>query len=230
MKGRGADVTMSEFPELRKKNLVFLGAPGAGKGTIAKEMVAKYQIAHISTGDILRGEVAAQTEAGKQAEELLKSGQLVPDALVAGMVRRRIAAPDCKHGFILDGFPRTIRQAELLEDALSEQKLSLDLVVFFEVDDATLLARLTARMNCRQCDAIYNKLTRPPKVAGVCDRCGGELFQRADDSLETAKSRLKVFYSQTAPLVDYYRKNGLLFTIAAGPIPEMMARLAAELE
>ena len=221
---------MSDIPELRKKNLVFLGAPGAGKGTIAKEMVAKYQIAHISTGDILRAEVVAQTEAGKQAEALMKSGQLVPDALVAGMVRRRIAAPDCKRGFILDGFPRTIRQAELLEDALSEQKLSLDLVVYLEVDDETLLARLTARMNCRKCDAIYNKLTRPPKVAGVCDVCGGELFQRPDDSLETAKSRLKVFYNQTAPLVDYYRKNGLLFTLEAGPIPEMMAKLSAELE
>ena len=221
---------MSGIPELRKKNLVFLGAPGAGKGTIAKEMVAKYHIAHISTGDILRGEVAAQTEAGKQAEALMKSGQLVPDELVAGMVRRRIAAPDCKRGFILDGFPRTIRQAELLEDALSEQKLFLDLVVYLEVDAETLLARLTARMNCRKCDAIYNKLTRPPKVAGICDVCGGELFQRADDSLETAKSRLKVFYNQTAPLVDYYRKNGLLFTLAAGTIPDMMAKLAAELE
>ncbi len=221
---------MSDIPELRKKNLVFLGAPGAGKGTIAKEMVAKYHIAHISTGDILRADAAAQTEAGKQAEAMMKSGQLVPDDLVADMVRRRIAAPDCKSGFILDGFPRTIRQAELLEDALSEQKISLDLVVYLEVDDETLLARLTARMNCRKCDAIYNKLTRPPKVAGVCDVCGGELFQRPDDSLETAKSRLKVFYNQTAPLVDYYRKNGLLFTLEAGPIDDMMAKLSAELE
>ena len=193
-------------------------------------MVAKYHIAHISTGDILRGEVAARTPAGQQAETLMKSGQLVPDELVAGMVRRRIAEPDCKNGFILDGFPRTIRQAELLEDAMAELKISLDLVIYLEVDDETLLRRLTARLNCRKCDAIFNKISRPPKQEGVCDICGGELFQRPDDSLETAKSRLKVFYNQTAPLVDYYRKNGLLFTLEAGAIPEMMAKVAAELE
>ncbi len=221
---------MSDIPELRKKNLIFLGAPGAGKGTIAKEMVKKYHIAHISTGDILRGEVAAGTEAGKQAEALMKSGKLVPDELVADMVRRRIAAPDCRRGFILDGFPRTIRQAELLEDALLEQKLSLDQVIYLEVDDETLLRRLTARLNCWGCDAIYNKIAMPPKKEGVCDRCGGELFQRPDDSPETAQARLKVFYEQTAPLVDFYRKNGLLFTLGAGTIPEIMDRLAAELE
>jgi len=221
---------MSGTPELKKKNLIFLGAPGAGKGTIAKEMVAKYHIAHISTGDILRGEVAAQTPAGKQAETLMKSGRLVPDELVAGMVRRRIAEPDCRRGFILDGFPRTIRQAELLEDAMAELKISPDLVIYLEVDDETLLRRLTARLNCRKCDAIFNKLSRPPKKEGACDICGGELFQRPDDSLETAKSRLKVFYEQTAPLVDYYRKNGLLFTLEAGPIPDMMDKVAAELE
>ena len=146
------------------------------------------------------------------------------------MVRRRIAEPDCQKGFILDGFPRTIRQAELLEDAMAELKISLDLVIYLEVDDETLLRRLTARLNCRKCDAIFNKISRPPRKEGVCDICGGELFQRPNDSLETAKSRLKVFYSQTAPLIDYYRKNGLLFTLEAGPIPEMMAKAAAELE
>ncbi len=221
---------MSETPVLQKRNLIFLGAPGAGKGTIAKEMVAKYRIAHISTGDILRGEVAAKTPAGKQAEALMKSGQLVPDELVAGMVRRRIAEPDCKQGFILDGFPRTIRQAELLEDAMAELNISLDLVIYLEVDDETLLRRLTARLNCRKCDAIFNKISRPPKQDGICDNCGSELFQRADDSLETAKSRLKVFYEQTAPLVDYYRRNGVLFVLEAGAIPDMMAKVAAELE
>jgi len=221
---------MNDTPELKKMNLIFLGAPGAGKGTIAKEMVAKYHIAHISTGDILRGEVAAQTPAGKQAEALIKAGQLVPDELVAGMVRRRLAGPDCQKGFILDGFPRTIRQAELLEDAMAELNISIDLVIYFEVDDETLLNRLTARLNCSNCDAIFNTVSRPPRQDGVCDTCGGELVQRADDSLDTAKSRLKVFYNQTAPLIDYYRKNGLLFTLEAGPIPEMMAKVAAELE
>ncbi|MBP5530590.1 MAG: adenylate kinase [Lentisphaeria bacterium] len=210
--------------------MIFLGAPGAGKGTIAHEMVKKYRIAHISTGDILRGEVAAGTPAGKQAEKLIGNGQLVPDELVAGMVRRRIAEPDCKRGFILDGFPRTIRQADLLEDAVSELDISIDLVLYFEVDDETLLRRLTARLNCRSCDAIFNKISRPPKQEGVCDICGETLVQRPDDTPETAKERLKVFYNQTAPLIDYYRKNGLLFTVEAGEIPDMMAKIAAELE
>ena len=221
---------MNAAPELTKKNLIFLGAPGAGKGTIAREMVEKYRIAHISTGDILRGEVAAGTPAGKQAEKLINGGHLVPDELVAGMVRRRLAEPDCKRGFILDGFPRTIRQADLLEDATGELGISIDLVVYFEVDDELLLNRLTARLNCRQCDAIFNTISRPPKEEGICDICGDELIQRPDDTLETAKERLKVFYNQTAPLIDYYRKNGLLFTIGPGEIPDMMAKLAAELE
>jgi adenylate kinase len=221
---------MNAAPELKKKNLIFLGAPGAGKGTIAREMVEKYHIAHISTGDILRGEVAAGTPAGKQAKELIDKGHLVPDELVAGMVRRRLAEPDCKRGFILDGFPRTINQADLLENAMDELGISIDLVVYFEVDDETLLSRLTARLNCRQCDAIFNTISRPPKEEGICDVCGEELIQRPDDTLETAKERLKVFYSQTAPLVDYYRKNGLLFTIEPGEIHDMMAKVAAELE
>ena len=221
---------MNAAPELKKKNLIFLGAPGAGKGTIANEMIAKYGLAHISTGDILRAEVAAGTPAGKQAKELIDQGHLVPDELVAGMVRGRLAEPDCKRGFILDGFPRTINQADLLEDALRELDISIDLVIYFEVDDETLLNRLTARLNCRQCDAIYNTISRPPKEDGICDVCGDELFQRPDDTLETAKERLKVFYSQTAPLVDYYRKNGLLFTIGPGEITDMMAKIAAELE
>ena len=160
---------MNAAPELKKKNLIFLGAPGAGKGTIAREMVEKYRIAHISTGDILRGEVAAGTPAGKQAKELIDKGHLVPDELVAGMVRSRLAESDCKRGFILDGFPRTINQADLLEDALGELGISIDLVVYFEVDDETLLKRLTARLNCRQCDAIFNTISRPPKEEGICD-------------------------------------------------------------
>ena len=221
---------MSDTPELKKKNLIFLGAPGAGKGTIAREVVERYRIAHISTGDILRGEVAAGTPAGKQAEKLINAGRLVPDELVAGMVRRRIGEPDCKRGFILDGFPRTIRQAALLEDAMADLGSSIDLVIYFEVDEETLLNRLTARLNCSGCDAVFNKISRPPREEGVCDHCGSELFQRADDSPETVKSRLKVYYDQTAPLVDYYRQNGLLFVLEAGTIPEMMAKVAAELE
>ena len=216
--------------QLKKKNLVFLGAPGAGKGTIAKEMVAVYGLAHISTGDILRAEVAKGTPAGREAAVIMKAGKLVPDELVADMVRRRLTEPDCARGFILDGFPRTIRQAELLEAALKEQGTSLDRVIYLDVPEEILIQRLTARMNCPKCDAIYNKLFMPPKVAGRCDKCGAELVQRADDSLETAQKRLAVFREQTEPLVAFYRDRNALFTVGAGELPEKLAQLAAELE
>ena len=216
--------------QLKKKNLVFLGAPGAGKGTIAKEMVSAYGVAHISTGDILRAEVAKGTPAGREAAVIMKAGKLVPDELVADMVRRRLAEPDCGRGFILDGFPRTIRQAELLEAALKAQGTALDRVICLDVPEDVLLQRLTARMNCPKCDAIYNKLFMPPKVAGRCDKCGAELVQRADDSLETAKKRLAVFREQTEPLIGFYRERGLLFTLSSGELPEKLAQIAAELE
>lgn len=216
--------------KLTRKNLVFLGAPGAGKGTISNLMLKKYTLAHISTGDILRAEVAKQTPAGKEAEALMKSGQLVPDALVAGMVRARLAEPDCADGFILDGFPRTVPQAELLEKALAELGTKLDCVVCFNVPDEELLSRLTARMNCRGCDEIYNKIFRRPKVDGICDKCGSPLYQRPDDSLETAKSRLAVFHKQTQPLIDYYTKRGLVFTLPCADHDTIMAAIAKELE
>ena len=215
---------------LKKKNLIFLGAPGAGKGTISNVLIAKYGVAHISTGDILRAEVAKQTPAGKEAEALMKSGQLVPDALVAGMVRSRLAEPDCADGFILDGFPRTVPQAELLEKALEELGTKLDCVVCFDVPDEELITRLTARMNCRGCDEIYNKIFKKPAKEGICDKCGSELYQRADDSLETAQSRLAVFHQQTQPLIDYYEKRGLLYTCKNSGLDEIMSELAAVLE
>ena len=215
---------------LKKKNLIFLGAPGAGKGTISNKMLAKYPLAHISTGDILRAEVAAGTEAGKQAGELMKKGSLVPDELVTGMVRRRLAEPDCRAGFILDGFPRTVKQAELLAAAMKELHSQIDAVISFEVPEEILLKRLTARRNCRGCDAIYNQIFMPPKVEGICDKCGGELYQRPDDSLETAQSRLKVFHAQTAPLIDYYKERGLLVTIGELEIDRIMEHIGRELE
>jgi adenylate kinase len=216
--------------KLTRKNLVFLGAPGAGKGTVSNLMLKNYQIAHISTGDILRAEVAKQTPAGKEAEALMKSGQLVPDALVAGMVRTRLPEPDCADGFILDGFPRTVAQAELLNDALKAIGRELQQVVYFKVEDEILLQRLTARQNCRGCDAIYNKIFMPPKTEGICDKCGSELFQRADDSLETAKSRLAVFHKQTQPLIEYYEKLGLLYTCKSTGKDEIANELAGILE
>lgn len=215
---------------LTKKNLIFLGAPGAGKGTISKLMLAKYPLAHISTGDILRAEVAAGTPAGRQASELMKKGQLVPDELVAGMVRRRLAEPDCANGFILDGFPRTVAQAELLEAAMEELNSRIDAAIYFVVPEDILLKRLTARRNCSKCDAIYNQLFMPPKIEGICDKCGAPLYQRPDDSLETAQSRLKVFHAQTAPLIDYYRSRGLLMAIDELDLERIMEQLGRELE
>ena len=215
---------------LKKKNLIFLGAPGAGKGTISNIMIAKYGVAHISTGDILRGEVANGTPAGKEAEVIMKAGKLVPDELVCAMVKNRLAEPDCENGFILDGFPRTIPQADRLDAVLADLGKKIDYAIYLKVEDDELLQRLTARLNCRGCDAIYNKLFMPPKTEGICDKCGSELFQRADDSLETAKSRLAVFHQQTQPLIDYYEQRGLLYTCKSTGKDEIAAELAGILE
>ena len=215
---------------LTKKNLIFLGGPGAGKGTVSNRMIAKYGVAHISTGDILRAEVAKGTPAGKEAGAIMKSGGLVPDAMVCGMVGERLKEPDCEKGFILDGFPRTIAQADTLAETLKGMGKKIDAVVYLNVADEIILERLTARMNCRGCEAIYNKIFMPPKVAGVCDKCGSELFQRPDDSLETAKSRLAVFHKQTQPLIEYYEKLGLLYTCKSTDLDEIMAELATVLE
>ena len=215
---------------LTKKNLIFLGAPGAGKGTISNIMIAKYGVAHISTGDILRAEVAKGTPAGKEAAVIMKAGKLVPDELVCAMVKTRLAEPDCANGFILDGFPRTIPQADRLDAVLAELGTKIDCAVYLKVEDSELIERLTARLNCRGCDAIYNKRFMPPKVEGICDKCGSELFQRADDSLETAQNRLSVFHQQTQPLIDYYEKRGLLYTCKSTDLDEIMAELATVLE
>lgn len=214
---------------LKQKNLIFIGAPGAGKGTIANVLLAKYPLAHISTGDLLRNEIKNDTSLGRQAAEIMKAGKLVPDDLVTGMVRSRLAQSDCQKGFILDGFPRTLNQADLLGKVLKELNNQLSRVIYLKVSDDILLQRLTARQNCKKCGEIYNKLFMPSKVEGVCDKCGGELFQRPDDSLETAKSRLKVFYQETQPLIDYYEKQGLLLTITSTDKDEIIATLEKEL-
>ena len=215
---------------LKKKNLIFLGAPGAGKGTISNVLIAKYGVAHISTGDILRAEVAKGTPAGKEAAVIMKAGKLGPDELVCSMVKNRLAEPDCEKGFILDGFPRTIPQADRLAAVLAELGKEIDYAIYLKVEDEILLQRLTARLNCRGCDAIYNKLFMPPKTEGICDKCGSELFQRADDSLETAKNRLSVFHQQTQPLIDYYEQRGLLYTCKNTDKDEIVAELAGILE
>jgi adenylate kinase len=193
-----------------RKNLIFLGPPGAGKGTFAKMLIKDMDIPHISTGDILRAEIKNETPLGLKAKECVESGQLVSDELVTDMVVSRLSQSDCANGFILDGFPRTINQANLLTTALSESDKKLDAIVSFECEDELLLKRLTSRIMCRKCGRSYNKLFAPPKVEGQCDDCGkeGEIYQREDDSLETAKDRLKVYEEQTAPLIEYYKESG----------------------
>jgi adenylate kinase len=199
-----------------KRNLVFLGAPGAGKGTLAAILSKETGISHISTGEIFRREIRGETELGKKAKEFVETGKLVPDEIVAAMVGKRLAEEDCRSGFILDGFPRTVPQAELLEEELTGKTMKLDSVVYFVACEDLLIRRLTARFMCKSCNAVYNRLFSPPKKEGVCDQCGAtEFYQREDDKLETAKDRLRIYEEQTAPLIKHYERKGLLARIDA---------------
>lgn len=199
---------------ISKKNLIFLGPPGVGKGTIAERFAKLQNLKHISTGQLLREEVAAGTALGQEAKAVMEAGQLVSDALVTAIVSSFLIKPDVQaSGFILDGFPRTLNQAELLDKALAGAGLALDAVLSLNAPENVLLERLTARLVCTQCGATFNKLSMKPKVEGVCDHCGGALTQRKDDTMETAVSRLKVYHEQTAPLVGYYEKTGLLIAL-----------------
>ncbi|MDQ0190425.1 adenylate kinase [Alicyclobacillus cycloheptanicus] len=189
--------------------LMMLGLPGAGKGTQAARLSEAYGIPHISTGDMFRAAIAAQTPLGREAQKYLDSGRLVPDELTIGIVRERLQEPDTANGFVLDGFPRTLPQAEALDDTLKSLHKPLDCVLYIHVPQEVLLARLTGRRVCKSCGATYHLVYQPPNVEGRCDRCGGELYQRPDDTEEAVATRLQV-YSQTAPLVDYYRARNLL--------------------
>ncbi|MBU0629227.1 MAG: adenylate kinase [Nanoarchaeota archaeon] len=199
-------------------NLIFLGPPGVGKGTIAKDVVKAKNIPQISTGDLLRAAVKEGSELGKKAKEFMDSGKLVPDELVINLLKERIKKDDCKHGFILDGFPRTIPQAEALEGNVEINK-----VINFKATDETVISRISGRRTCKKCSAIYHIKNIPPKVEGVCDKCGGELYQREDDKEETVKKRLETYKQQTAPLIDFYRKKGILADVETEkPIPEIV--------
>lgn len=195
--------------------VILLGAPGSGKGTQAKSIESKYPIAHISTGDILRANIKADTELGRTAKDYMDHGKLVPDELIFGMMAQRFAEADCQEGFLLDGFPRNIRQAKALDKKLESLGIKLDAVVYLKIDDETVLQRLTSRRVCRHCGAIYNVISHPTKVDGVCDKCGGEVIQRRDDTEEVIRHRLEVSHEQTGPLVGYYEKQGLLITVDA---------------
>jgi adenylate kinase len=198
--------------------LAFLGPPGAGKGTQARELGREWGVPHLATGDMLREALAAGTALGQEAKRFMDQGALVPDEVIIGLMRERLEKPDAAKGFILDGFPRTIAQAEALARLLKDAGQSLDAVIFFEVSEPELLRRLTGRRVCSQCQTTYHLVSAPPKKAGVCDRCGGELYQREDDSEETVRRRLEVYARQTAPLLDYYRQRSLL-TIVPGEGP-----------
>jgi adenylate kinase len=194
--------------------LVFLGAPGAGKGTQAKAVAKRYGIPHISTGDILREAVKDETTLGLKAKEYMDSGSLVPDGVVVGVVAEKLAS--ITDGFLLDGFPRTVVQAEALGAILAESGGKLHNVIYFDVDEDTVVRRLSGRRTCGSCGANYHIEAMPPKADGVCDRCGGELYQRDDDKLDVVRERLAAYGEETAPLIEYYREQGLLAEIAAG--------------
>lgn len=187
-------------------NLIFLGPPGVGKGTVAKHVVKKKGIPQISTGDLLRAAVKEGSQLGKKAKEYMDSGKLVPDELVIGLLKDRISKADCKDGFILDGFPRTIPQAE----ALDRSDVQIDRVLNFKASDDTVIGRISGRRTCKECGAIYHVANLPPKEEGICDSCGGELFQRDDDKPDAVKKRLEVYKKQTAPLIDYYLEKAML--------------------
>lgn len=190
--------------------LILIGPPGAGKGTQAKMLTERFGIPQIATGDILRGAVQAGTALGRQAREFMDAGALVPDEVVIGIVRERLQQADCKAGFILDGFPRTVAQADALQVSLGTMGLKLDRVISLTVDADALVARLTGRRTCRACGRGFHVSFDPPRVADICDACGGELYQRDDDREETIRKRLGVYSQQTSPLIDYYRQAGLL--------------------
>lgn len=203
-------------------SVVMLGAPGAGKGTQAAKMSQLYEVPTISTGDILRQAVVDQTELGRKAKEYMDKGQLVPDEVVIGIVEERLKSLDCQKGFILDGFPRTVVQAEELDKALSAMSKRLDVVLEVGVGEEVIIRRLTGRRTCHRCGKIYHLSSDPPREESRCDKCGGELYQRSDDTVETVKNRLEVYQKQTAPLLDYYRQQGLLRTVDGGrPVEEV---------
>jgi adenylate kinase len=193
--------------------LVLLGAPGAGKGTQAAFLSEDLNLTHVASGDLFREALAKQTDLGRLARSYMDRGELVPDDVTIAMVKERLAEPDCADGAVLDGFPRTIDQALALEQVLGEKGYGIDLVPYIKVSEAVLMARLAGRWTCRSCGAIFHQLFNPPKVAGVCDECGGELFQRSDDTPETQQRRIRVYFEQTAPLIEFFQQRGILVEI-----------------
>ncbi|MCK4404369.1 MAG: adenylate kinase [candidate division Zixibacteria bacterium] len=205
-------------------NLILLGAPGSGKGTLAKHLSSKLGMPHISPGDILREEVKHGSPLGKIAQPFMKTGKLVPDEVMLNIIEKRMSQPDCKKGFILDGFPRTIIQAERLDQMLSDSNRSIDFALKFKVSDQCALKRLGGRRICSVCGADFNLYTKPPRKKNVCDICGGRLFQRADDKEEVISKRLKVYRKQILPIEKYYNHQGKLIRINSEPNPDVVLK------
>jgi adenylate kinase len=211
--------------------LILLGPPGSGKGTQAELLHEWYGIAQISTGDILRGEVRKGTTLGLRAKEIMERGELVPDEIILEIMKKRFGAPDCRKGFVLDGFPRTIPQADALERTMREINSSLDSVLSLEVSEETIIKRLSGRFLCKECQTPYHVIFHHPKREGRCDECGGELYQRRDDREEVVRERLKVFLRDTEPLLNYYKERNLLRKVSGeGEIKEIFSRIIKVLE
>ncbi|MBI2328593.1 MAG: adenylate kinase [Chloroflexi bacterium] len=210
--------------------IILLGAPGAGKGTQAARVVQELKLVHIASGDLFRQALEQGTELAVQARSYMEKGMLLPDEITIRMVLERISAPDCRSGVVFDGFPRNLAQAEALDKALTEQGKALDKVVYIKVSEKELLRRLSGRWICRQCQAPYHSVNSPPRVWGKCDRCGGDLYQRPDDTVETVKKRLGVYFTETAPLIDYYTRAGKLLEIdGEGSVDEVGRRMLKSL-
>jgi adenylate kinase len=197
--------------------LVFLGAPGAGKGTQAAIISRKLGLAHVASGDLFRQAADKGTKLGKSVKAYMDRGALVPDGVTIQLISERLNEPDCRAGCIFDGFPRTIEQAKALDGMLASRGEAIDKAIYIEVAEKELLKRLGGRWICRKCQTPYHELTSPPKVRNTCDKCGGELYQRSDDTEETVKERLKVYFAQTTPVLDYYQAEGKLFTVDGNP-------------
>lgn len=206
--------------------IIMLGAPGAGKGTQAARIAEEYHIPHISTGDIFRANIKGGTELGKKAKSYMDAGKLVPDELVCDLVADRIAQDDCREGYILDGFPRTIPQAEALEKAAADLNTKIDYAVNIDVPDEAIIERMSGRRACLKCGATYHVQYNPPKEDGKCDNCGADLVQREDDKPETVKTRLDVYHSQTQPLIDFYKNKNILVTVdGTQPMDEVFSSI-----
>lgn len=205
-------------------NIILMGPPGAGKGTQAEHIRKEYLLPHISTGDMFREAVQNGTPMGEEARKYMDAGQLVPDSVTIGIVQDRLGMPDCTQGFLLDGFPRTVNQAQALDEVLGKLGKRLDLALNISVPEEVLTARMVGRVFCSECKTVYNTIFNPPAAEGVCDRCGGVLVQRSDDKAETVKKRIDVYMEQTRPLLDYYARQGNLVTLDGQRDPEEVFR------